>query len=501
MLKADRPIRPIQAAGMGSSPAPAPVPRTQHAISNRPSVAPGVSLIGEMRDSGFTDRSWLVDRGGRFIQVSELLYRVLERADGTHTLGEIASGITDATEWMISAEQVRIIIDVKLLPMGLIAPALPFVVTRVDPDEREYDQDGEPGDGPLVREATTAQPRSPLAVYARRRILAPRLIEPMTSVLQLLYAPPVVAVMLALIVSAQVWLFRVRARDVIAGLVQALETPGLLLAVLALVVIATLFHELGHASALRYGGGHVRGIGVGMYLYLPVFYSDVTDSYRLGRWARVRTDLGGFYFGLIFALGTIAVYAGTHLTFLLLLVVLIDFDVLYQCIPFVRMDGYWVVADLTGIPDLFTYMGVFLRSLLSIRRPQSHQASLRLKPWVKAVFALYTAVTIPLLALLWFSLVEGLPTLVYTTWQALVQQGERFMGALHAGAAAIMVLALIQAFLLAVTAVGAAYLTYGLAYKPARALWNWGGTSPLRFAATAAIALALLVGLALLWTR
>jgi putative peptide zinc metalloprotease protein len=46
-------------------------------------------------------------------------------------------------------------------------------------------------------------------------------------------------------------------------------------------------------------------MGVGLYLFYPVFYSDVTDSYRLGRSARVRTDLGGVYFHLIFALGLI----------------------------------------------------------------------------------------------------------------------------------------------------------------------------------------------------
>src|SRR5690348_10067614 len=80
----------------------------------------------------------------------------------------------------------------------------------------------------------------------------------------------------------------------------------------------------------------------------------------LGRWARVRTDLGGFYFHLIFALGIIALSLATGREFLLLAVPLINLDMLYQWLVFVRFDGYWVLADLTGIPDFFSQVMAFL---------------------------------------------------------------------------------------------------------------------------------------------
>jgi hypothetical protein len=37
----------------------------------------------------------------------------------------------------------------------------------------------------------------------------------------------------------------------------------------------------------------------------------VTDSYRLARRGRLRTDLGGVYFNVLFTLGTALVYAAT----------------------------------------------------------------------------------------------------------------------------------------------------------------------------------------------
>ena len=99
----------------------------------------------------------------------------------------------------------------------------------------------------------------------------------------------------------------------------------------------------------------------GFYLIYPAFYTDTTESYRLGRWGRVRTDLGGFYFHLLFAVGLVAAYLRSGYDILLLAILLINLDMARQLIPFVRLDGYWLLSDLTGIPDLFTQMGSFIR--------------------------------------------------------------------------------------------------------------------------------------------
>src|SRR5207248_4270206 len=142
----------------------------------------------------------------------------------------------------------------------------------------------------------------------------------------------------------------------------ALYAPGLLLVILVATIVSAGFHELGHAAALRYGGGFPRSMGAGLYLVYPAFYTDVSDNYRLGRWARVRTDLGGFYFNLLFALGMMALYAATGREFLLFVVVLIDVEIVHQFLPFVRLDGYWALADLTGMPDFFSEIPAFLRT-------------------------------------------------------------------------------------------------------------------------------------------
>ena len=73
-------------------------------------------------------------------------------------------------------------------------------------------------------------------------------------------------------------------------------------------VLSAGFHEFGHAAAARRGGATPGAMGAGIYLVWPAFYTDVTDSYRLGRWGRVLTDLGGLYFNAIVAVGIAGVW-------------------------------------------------------------------------------------------------------------------------------------------------------------------------------------------------
>src|SRR5207237_8648715 len=176
---------------------------------------------------------------------------------------------------------------------------------------------------------------------------------------------------------------------------QTFYSSGLMLAVLGMVVASAAFHELGHAAALTYGGGKVSGMGAGLYIVYPAFYTDVTDNYRLPRWSRVRTDLGGFYFNLLFGLALTALYAVTRQEVLLLAVVLINFEIIHQLLPFLRLDGYWTLADITGVPDFFSQMMAFVRSVLPLK--SDGRKLPELKWWGKAVFGLYILITIPLL--------------------------------------------------------------------------------------------------------
>ena len=141
-----------------------------------------------------------------------------------------------------------------------------------------------------------------------------------------------------------------------------------MLAVLGVVVAAGAFHESGHVAACRYGGAVPGSMGVGVYIVWPAFYSTVTDAYRLSRGGRLRTDLGGVYFNAI-ALGALgATYLATGSSWLLAVVVLWHLETAWQFLPSIRLDGYYILADLVGVPDLFARMRPILAALTRPRR-------------------------------------------------------------------------------------------------------------------------------------
>src|SRR4029079_13835458 len=143
---------------------------------------------------------------------------------------------------------------------------------------------------------------------------------------------------------------------------------------------ATMFHEFGHASALRYNRGRPGVMGVGIYLVWPAFYCDVTDAYRLHRKARLHTDLGGVYFNAIFALLAGAVYFATGQEAALVAAFVQHMTILHQLVPLMRFDGYYVLTDLTAVAAILSRVKPILASLVPGRKPDSRVTEL--KPWV-----------------------------------------------------------------------------------------------------------------------
>jgi len=71
------------------------------------------------------------------------------------------------------------------------------------------------------------------------------------------------------------------------------------LPVVGCFVLTALWHECGHAAALRREGFPAGGFGAGLLLILPVLYCDVTPVAALPRRGRLRVDLAGVCFQLM----------------------------------------------------------------------------------------------------------------------------------------------------------------------------------------------------------
>ena len=100
---------------------------------------------------------------------------------------------------------------------------------------------------------------------------------------------------------------------------------------------------------------------------------------------------------------------------------------LQQLLPLLRFDGYYVLSDLTGVPDILSRIKPIFRSIIRPRDPQP--AVLELKPWVRVVVTGYLVALVPALAFLVVFLVIGTPRMLATTYDSLGLQLDRMRAA------------------------------------------------------------------------
>src|SRR5437868_3712392 len=97
-------------------------PSTNGAEGLAPRLAEGIELLGEYRDSGFKQAPYLARRAdGQVLQLPRLLYLVAENADGRRNYEQIAQAVTQGFGRGVSEDNVRVLVDSKLRPLGVLA--------------------------------------------------------------------------------------------------------------------------------------------------------------------------------------------------------------------------------------------------------------------------------------------------------------------------------------------------------------------------------------------
>lgn len=117
-------------------------------------------------------------------------------------------------------------------------------------------------------------------------------------------------------------------------------------------LLTLVIHEFGHSAACERFGANSGKIGFGLYIMSPVFFSDVSDAWRLRRKERLIVDLGGIYVQLIITCLLSLFFLITHDLRILSLTSLILIGIAFNLNPFLRFDGYWALSDYTNITNL-----------------------------------------------------------------------------------------------------------------------------------------------------
>jgi putative peptide zinc metalloprotease protein len=427
-----------------------------HGGAGVPARAEGVELLGGVAGSGYRRQPALVRRAdGQTVQLTPLLFHLLEAIDGKRGYAELAAALSERIGKLATADDVRFLTEAKLRPLGLLR----------QPDGTE----------PRVEKTNPL-----LALRLKLVVSNPDTTRRLAAPFAALFRPPVV---LSVLIAFALTIWWVAFEKGLASAAhQALYEPELLLLVFALTLLSAGFHELGHAAACGYSGARVGGMGVGLYLVWPAFYTDVTDSYRLCRRDRLRVDLGGLYFNAIFGVAILAAWAAVDWDALLLVIVAQLVQMARQLLPVVRFDGYHVLADLTGVPDLFAHIKPTLLGLLPTRWRRAEGKVL--KTWARAVVTLWVLVVVPLLAALLVFVVVVLPRIVATAWDSLGLQWDAFESAWADADVSALTVASLSMLMISLPVVGIVYLLARVGRRTALQAWRaTSGRPPLRVGA------------------
>lgn len=190
-------------------------------------------------------------------------------------------------------------------------------------------------------------------------------------------------------------------------------------------VVLKAIHETAHAVACKRYNGEIREAGLAMILFAPIAYVNVTSGWRFSsKWKRLHVTLAGVAAELAAAAGALLVWNwSANLTVqqtsadIVLLVV--ASSLLFNLNPLLKFDGYYALADITGVDNLYqygqSYASYFVnRWILGLRVDSPTLPSQRWSwiKWYGIAAACYRVVTVSGLLLAAAALLQGVGIII-----------------------------------------------------------------------------------------
>jgi putative peptide zinc metalloprotease protein len=293
----------------------------------------------------------------KFYRLSPFEYEFLRKLDGTRTLEEALEAFR-ATGHYCSLEDAKLILG-RAAQMGLVLRTK-FSTAQFQRHLKER-----------IRASKRAQRFS--SVY----FLFVPLVNPDRFLERTLYwfkalANKWTAVLLALLVPGAIYLLITgipRIRDEYLFFFN-LEN---LIYLWVTIALTKLVHELAHAYTAKSFGLHVPQMGIGFLIFFPCLFCNTTEAWQLAdRKQRIAISAAGIMAEAAIAIVSTYIWYFSRpgmvnsLTFYLTVVSFVS-TVLFNGNPLMKFDGYFILMDYLGIPNLRTKSLRYLRYLFMNR--------------------------------------------------------------------------------------------------------------------------------------
>jgi putative peptide zinc metalloprotease protein len=223
---------------------------------------------------------------------------------------------------------------------------------------------------------------------------------------------------------------------------------ALLAAVLYLPV--KLVHELSHGMAVRRWGGQVHEAGVTLMLLMPVPYVDASAATGFAqRRARIAVSAAGIMAELLIAALALPLWLwlddglARDCAFVLLVVAGVS-TVLFNGNPLQRLDGYYILGDALGLPNLGPrsrawWLDLLRRRLLRVEGGEPMPVAPGETPWLFAYAPLswLMVLLIATVAVLWMAGISpglAIAAAAVLAWQVLLRPMHQLLSQLRRAA-------------------------------------------------------------------
>lgn len=324
-----------------------------------PRLKTGVEI--DSLDSSYKEKKYILSCEGNQWQINEYFRDILDLIDGNTTLPEITEKISLKYQRLISEDEISYIINNLLGQRGV-----------------------------LEGTQSTKQNSMFQSRFLWLKIpLLPKKYVNKFDFLKIFFNRNIFILFLSIGICVQLFLLKDFLSPKYVNRIVSADT-SLFISAILISVLLTLMHELGHAVACMRYKAEPGSIGFGVYFAMPVFYSDVSSTWRLNRKQRIVVDMGGMYLeGIPIAILTMYALLSNN-EYLRLTMTLNILQSAFNLNPFIKMDGYWIFSDLIGIPNLHKKVTEFFMHILySILRIEKDKYSLDINGKERKAFYIF----------------------------------------------------------------------------------------------------------------
>jgi multidrug resistance efflux pump len=294
-------------------------------------------------------------RTGQFFTLGEQEHFLLEQLTGRASPAEVRGAFEGRFHQPLSEEELEEFLELAYA-QGFLQRAGDEAPSPGNGDARHQTEAPAPAPPAPAAEPAPPRPRQSLLYYRRSLFDPDRFFTWLAPKIAFVWTPGFVALSLIGILAAAAV-----AADSWEGLASSFQHAlrwEMVAVVWVVLLAATFCHEFAHGLTCKHYGGEVHEVGALLLFFFPCFYCNVSDAwlFRRGR-HRLYVTLAGGYFDL--CAWAVAVFVWrlslpdslmNYLAWVVLSV--LGARVFFNFNPLLKLDGYYLLSDLVGVPNL-----------------------------------------------------------------------------------------------------------------------------------------------------